>query len=201
MADALPHVSEGREGETSSDAYHQSAHHGCVDAFRRRHSLDRHAYGRVDWSLTANVRDAKVTKILDPPAQLAGASPFTPSSIATLETSAPKYKIVTGAVWNIGDFTVNLREAIYGKARSLGSRNGSIYYETVVKPAVITDPRSLLQNHPGYPLHGRREQPVQPLSGQDERLAPGRLPTRQQLRWRFSIPHYLAVRRQRRILL
>ncbi len=97
-------------------------------------------YGRIDWTATANFTDTKVTKIAKSPTQLAaGVSLFDKSSIAFLETAAPKYKLTGGAVWNWSGLTVSLKESYFGKSSSLGSFDGGVYYKNEIKPTAITD--------------------------------------------------------------
>ncbi|MDB5423588.1 MAG: TonB-dependent receptor [Phenylobacterium sp.] len=80
--------------------------------------------GTVAWSLIGNYNKTKVTKILAPPAQLAGVSLFDANSISNLETASPKYRIVAGALWKWGKLSVNFKESLYGKASNYNSRTG-----------------------------------------------------------------------------
>jgi iron complex outermembrane receptor protein len=81
-------------------------------------------WGSVQWSLTGNLTDTKVTKIAAPPAQLAGASLFDLTSIGNLETTSPKYRFVVGALWTWDKLSVNLKETLYGPASRYDSRTG-----------------------------------------------------------------------------
>lgn len=96
-------------------------------------------YGEIQWSATANYNETKVTKIKAPPAQLAGASLFDKGAISNLEDASPKYRFVLGGLWSLGKVTVNLKESLYGPSSAWGSRNGSAWYKTEIKAAVITD--------------------------------------------------------------
>jgi iron complex outermembrane receptor protein len=108
--------------------------------FVATYSTDFDAWGRVDWSLTANYTKTKVTRIAPPPSQLAaGVSLFDKTSISNLETAAPKYRAVLGALWTKDKWTVNLKEALYGESSQLGSRTGATYYMTKIAPAVLVD--------------------------------------------------------------
>jgi len=95
--------------------------------------------GSVQWTFTANWNETEVTRIAPPPAQLTGASLFDPGAIYTLEKSSPKFRLVAGGLWNWGPLSVNLKESLYGPAKGIGSRTGAVYYQTVIKTAVITD--------------------------------------------------------------
>ncbi|MBT9473819.1 MAG: TonB-dependent receptor [Phenylobacterium sp.] len=102
-------------------------------------SSDFADYGAVQWSLTANYNATKVTKIAAPPAQLAGASLFSPTTIANLEDASPKYRFVAGALWTWDKLSVNLRQALYGPSSGLTSRTGAVYYKTKIDATFITD--------------------------------------------------------------
>jgi iron complex outermembrane recepter protein len=97
------------------------------------------AYGRVDWSLAANYNKVQVTKINQAPAQLLPQTLLDIAAISTLETTSPKYRVNLGALWQIGTWTINLREAIYGPASEFGTPDGSEYFKTTVKRKFITD--------------------------------------------------------------
>ncbi len=80
--------------------------------------------GSVQWSLTGNWSDTKVTKFATPPAQLQGASLFDRTSVGFLETSTPKYRAVLGALWTWNKLSVNVKESLYGPASILNNRLG-----------------------------------------------------------------------------
>jgi len=104
-------------------------------------------FGAVQWSLTANYNKTKVTKIADPPPELAGASLFDLTAIDNLESTAPKYRVVAGALWTLGAFQVNLKESLYGPSSRHDSRVGcplppatsTRCYKVSIKTALITD--------------------------------------------------------------
>ncbi|MEW5685032.1 MAG: TonB-dependent receptor [Pseudomonadota bacterium] len=81
-------------------------------------------WGSIQWSLTGNFTDTKVTKIAAPPAQLAGASLFDLTAIGNLETTAPDYRFVLGALWNWNKLSVSVKETLYGPASRYDSRTG-----------------------------------------------------------------------------
>ncbi|WP_240609576.1 TonB-dependent receptor plug domain-containing protein [Phenylobacterium deserti] len=95
--------------------------------------------GSVQWTLTANWNETEVTKIAAPPAQLAGASLFDPSALYTLEKASPKFRLGAGAVWTWDKLSVNLKESLYGPAKSVDSYDGSTWYQSRIKTALITD--------------------------------------------------------------
>ena len=102
---------------------------------------DFDSWGRVDWTLSASYNKTEVTKIaanpsgLDPRLTL-----FDAISIANLETTSPKYKIIAGGYWTLGKLSVNLKETVYGKTSGLSTDSGSsALMKTTVKTALITD--------------------------------------------------------------
>ena len=111
-------------------------------------SSDFDAFGSVQWSLTANYNKTKVTKIADPPPELAGASLFDLTAIDNLETASPKYRVVAGALWTLGRLQVNLKESLYGPSSRHDSRTGCSLdtgatsptcFKTTIKTALLTD--------------------------------------------------------------
>ena len=96
-------------------------------------------WGKVDWSVAANYNKVEVTKVNQAPAQLLPQTLLDPIAISDLETASPKMRLNLGALWKIGAWSVNLREAIYGKSSEYGSENGSAYYKTEIGTKGITD--------------------------------------------------------------
>ncbi|WEF32677.1 TonB-dependent receptor plug domain-containing protein [Pseudoduganella chitinolytica] len=95
--------------------------------------------GRVDWSLAANYNQVRVTKINQAPAQLVPQSLLDRTAISNLETASPRARVNLGALWKLGAWTVNLREAIYGKSYNYESPDGGTYFKNEVKTKAITD--------------------------------------------------------------
>jgi iron complex outermembrane receptor protein len=95
--------------------------------------------GKVDWSIAANYNKVEVTKINQAPSQLLPQTLLDKTAISDLETASPKVRVNLGALWKIGNWTVNLREAIYGKSSEYGSEDGSVYHLTEISAKAITD--------------------------------------------------------------
>jgi iron complex outermembrane receptor protein len=95
--------------------------------------------GKVDWSIAANYNKVEVTKINQAPTQLLPQTLLDQTAISDLETASPKVRVNLGALWKIGNWTVNLREAIYGKSSEYGSEDGSVYHKTEISARAITD--------------------------------------------------------------
>ena len=98
------------------------------------------SYGRVDWSAAANYNVVKVVKINQAPSQLQPQVLLDPTAISDIETASPKMRVNLGALWKSGPWTVNLREAIYGKSSELQSPDGgATYYKTGIGTLAVTD--------------------------------------------------------------
>jgi iron complex outermembrane receptor protein len=97
------------------------------------------ANGRVAWSAAASYNSTEVININQAPAQLLPQSLLDVAAISDLETASPKFRVNLGALWTMGMWTVNLREAFYGKSSEYGSQNGSQYFETTIKAKALTD--------------------------------------------------------------
>ncbi len=104
------------------------------------------AWGDVDWTLSGNYTETKVTHIAPPPAALlvgaTGPEPslFDRSAIKTLEDASPKFRLVGTAVWKIGKYTIVGKETLNGPASSIaqGAQDG-VYRETKLDRTYITD--------------------------------------------------------------
>lgn len=100
------------------------------------------AWGRVDWSAGANYNEVKITRLSASPAQLNGQQIQDPTARSYLEKAAPKYRLNLGALWRIGDWSVNVRENIYGPSSFLGSVTSggtTTYFDNHLGTKFITD--------------------------------------------------------------
>ena len=97
-------------------------------------------YGRVDWSAAANYNTVKVTKINQAPSQLQPQVLLDATAISDIETASPKMRVNLGALWRSGAWTVNLREAIYGKSSEMQSPDGgATYFKSEIGTLAVTD--------------------------------------------------------------
>jgi iron complex outermembrane receptor protein len=96
-------------------------------------------YGRVDWSAAANYNKVKVTKINQAPAEVAPQVLLNQAAIAALEDSSPRARVNFGGLWKKGDWSVNLRESVYGPSSGYSTVNGSVYYKTEISTKWTTD--------------------------------------------------------------
>jgi iron complex outermembrane receptor protein len=98
--------------------------------FTGNYSSDFGEYGHVDWSVGFNYNDTSITKVFALPAvdvnvSYGQTSILTANSISALTKSTPKEKAILGAFWSLGDWSVNLRETIYGETSQIVSFNGT----------------------------------------------------------------------------
>jgi iron complex outermembrane receptor protein len=82
----------------------------------------------------------KVTKINQAPSQLQPQLLLDPTAISDIETASPKVRVNLGALWRSGAWTVNLREALYGKSSEMQSPDGGgTYFRTEIGKLAVTD--------------------------------------------------------------
>ena len=97
-------------------------------------------WGRVDWSLSGSYNNTAVTSIAASPVPIRPQVLFDKNAISFLEDAPEKFKIIGGALWNVGPFTVNLRETLHGPAHlfALGPDNVT-FFENKISTTLITD--------------------------------------------------------------
>lgn len=95
--------------------------------------------GRVDWSAAANYNRVEVIKINQAPVELQPQTLLDATAISHLETASPRVRLNLGALWKIGNWTINLRENYFGKSSEQFSTDGAIYYENKIKEKLLTD--------------------------------------------------------------
>lgn len=88
--------------------------------------------GNILWSLSANLNETKITKLHLP------SSLYAIDSQSILENASPKYKVIAGALFTLGDFSVNLRETFFGKSSQVVV-NGLLTPPVKAGAAAITD--------------------------------------------------------------
>ncbi len=84
--------------------------------------------GHVDWSLGLNLNDTSITKSYPLPSVdvnvgYGQTAILTPNAVSILTKATPKEKIVAGAYWSRGQWSVTLRETVYGPTSALYSFN------------------------------------------------------------------------------
>ncbi len=103
------------------------------------YSSDFGDYGHVDWSLGANYNETSASHILATTPVISPQPILSPTAISLLTTATPKEKVVLGAFWTLGKWSVNLRDTIYGPTSEQVSPNGGTYYLLHIPVTSITD--------------------------------------------------------------
>ena len=94
------------------------------------YASDFDQFGHVDWSLGFNYNENAVTKLFPLPSAVANAgfpqtSFLDKSALSGLTSSTPQEKAILQAYWTLGQWSVNLRETIYGPSSEWVSYDGS----------------------------------------------------------------------------
>lgn len=96
-------------------------------------------WGSVDWTAAFNYNKVKVTDQAPTPGVLAGLQLLDRSARSYLEDASPRFRLNLGALWKLGDWTVNLRENIFGPSSYLASIDSVTYYKNRIDTKFITD--------------------------------------------------------------
>ena len=114
------------------------------------YASDFSEWGTVNWTAAMNYGETSISSVAPDPTPItsvAAGGTSTPdgqhlydeTAKSLLTDASPKFKIGLGALWTLGDFTVNLRETIYGPTKVFYSPNGGDYDKNEVEAAAITD--------------------------------------------------------------
>ena len=95
--------------------------------------------GSVNWTLAGNYNDTSISKTIPTPALLAPQTLFSRTATSLLTRASPKEKIGLSALWSLDEWTVNLRETLYGPTSVFNSPNGGQYFLNEVHTTAITD--------------------------------------------------------------
>jgi len=96
------------------------------------------AAGRIDWSLAGSYNETKVTKVLQTPAEILPQQLFNLNTLSLLQDASPRMKVVLGALWTLGPWSVNAQETIYGRSSDEQLGDNGIWYSSVITPKAIT---------------------------------------------------------------
>jgi iron complex outermembrane receptor protein len=96
-------------------------------------------WGSINWTLAGNYSDTSVSNVLPSPAVLAPQTLYDRTALSLLTRANPKEKIGLSALWTLDDWTVNVRETLYGPTSAYYSPNGGTYYLNKVDTTAITD--------------------------------------------------------------
>jgi iron complex outermembrane receptor protein len=96
--------------------------------------------GTITWTLAGNFTDTHIGSVIPTPAVFAsGVTLFSQTARTLLTHANPKEKVGLSALWSLDDWTVNLRETVYGPSSADYSPNGGTYYTNKVSTSAITD--------------------------------------------------------------
>ena len=102
-------------------------------------SEDYGPWGRVDWSLSGSYDSTTITKVLTPPSQILPQTLLNETALSFLTTGSPNYRIVAGALWDKDQWTVDLREFIYGRSSEMIEGDDGAFYNEKVAATPITN--------------------------------------------------------------
>jgi iron complex outermembrane receptor protein len=101
---------------------------------------DLGSYGTINWTLAGNYNDTSISKIIPTPSVFApGVTLFTKSAQSLLTNASPKEKIGLSALYTYEDWTINLRETLYGPTSQYLTRDNALFTLNKVKTTAITD--------------------------------------------------------------
>ena len=81
-------------------------------------------FGKITYSVSANVNTTSITKYATTPASLTGAVLYDQEAYSELTTASPKYVVNLGALLQLDKLTVNLVEKIYGPTSDFENDDG-----------------------------------------------------------------------------
>jgi iron complex outermembrane receptor protein len=96
-------------------------------------------FGRVDWSLSGSYDSTVVTQVLAPPAQIAPQALLNETALSFLSTASPNYRIIVGALWQKSQWSLNLKELIYGQSSEEILGDDGKYYSVKAYAQPITN--------------------------------------------------------------
>jgi iron complex outermembrane receptor protein len=101
---------------------------------------DLDTLGTIDWTLAGNFTETSISSVIPTPSTFApGVTLFSQTSLTLLTHASPKEKIGLGALWTLDDWSVNLRETLYGPSSVDYSPNGGTYYTNRIGTHAVTD--------------------------------------------------------------
>ena len=102
-------------------------------------------WGRVMYSIGATYNQTIVTRVRPTPAQLGTTSLFDATALSDVTTASPKYVVDVGALWTLGNVSINLLEKVYGPSSEYESDDGDNpagqlqYFRTAIPLTPVTD--------------------------------------------------------------
>ena len=96
-------------------------------------------WGAVDWTVAFNYNQVKVTDQAPTPALFGTQVLLDRTARSYLEDASPRFRLNLGALWKLGDWSINVRENIFGPSSFQASIDGITYYENRIDTKFITD--------------------------------------------------------------
>jgi iron complex outermembrane recepter protein len=96
-------------------------------------------FGHVDWSLSASYDSTVVTSVLPSPAQIAPQQLLNQSALSIIADASPDYRIIVGALWEKAQWSVNIKELIYGQSSEEVLGDDGNYYSVKTYAQPITN--------------------------------------------------------------
>lgn len=96
-------------------------------------------WGRIDWSFSGSYDSTVVTNVLTPPVQIQPQALLNRAALSFLSTASPKYRIIAGARWEKGKWSLNLKESIYGRLSEEIEGDDGRFYRVRVNATPITN--------------------------------------------------------------
>ncbi|ENZ81938.1 MULTISPECIES: TonB-dependent receptor [Caulobacter] len=104
-------------------------------------------YGHIDWTLSGNYNQTKITKVKAAPTALGTTSAafptgqilFAGNAADLLEKAAPKYKVGLNGLYTFHKVSLTVTETFYGKAEALSDPGTGPLLNTVASATAITD--------------------------------------------------------------
>lgn len=84
----------------------------------------RFGWGNINWTLSANYNKTEILSAKAAPASLGGAVMYGAVGLANQETDNPKYRLNLSARFVWDDFSLSVRQAVYGPQYTLASTSG-----------------------------------------------------------------------------
>jgi iron complex outermembrane recepter protein len=81
-------------------------------------------FGKITWTVSANVNTTSITKYASTPASLSGATLYDQEAYSELTTASPKYVVNFGALLQLDKLSINLVEKIYGPTSDFENDDG-----------------------------------------------------------------------------
>ena len=105
----------------------------------------RYAFGRIDWSIGANLNQTVITRMPDTPGELAGQTLYDATAVSDLTTASPRYVVNLGARWQVRKLSVDVTEQVYGPSAEWESDGGDNpanvpqYFKTTIATTALTN--------------------------------------------------------------